>query len=138
MHLTGMTSEQTIIRFLRLPLPGHISQFDPSLLFLAAGALPTVIGLYQSQAGVISEEKDETRRSIPALGGSWRIPTNTTINARLLVGSALFGIGWGLLGGCPGPELVNLGRALSQGSTQSIIRLAVWLGSATLAGSLSF
>ena len=48
----------------------------------------------------------------PALAAEFQVPTSQAIDARLLGGSALFGIGWGLVGLCPGPALAGLGLAL--------------------------
>lgn len=97
--------------------------FDPSLAFLAAGALPLGMVLYRYLRGP----------EVPHLGGPWNIPRGGVVNARLLVGAAIFGVGWGMLGICPGPALVNLGRAL--GSKSDVSALLVWL-STFIAGGL--
>lgn len=49
------------------------------------------------------------RRQRSLLGLPMQLPTNTVITPRLVIGSALFGIGWGTAGFCPGPALVALG-----------------------------
>jgi uncharacterized membrane protein YedE/YeeE len=52
----------------------------------------------------------------PALGGSFHLPSQSRIDSRLLVGAAVFGMGWGLVGFCPGPAI----SALALGSRQTI------------------
>jgi uncharacterized membrane protein YedE/YeeE len=54
------------------------------------------------------------RRGRTFLGGEMRLPTRRDIDARLVAGSAVFGIGWGLAGFCPGPALVALGAGIDQ------------------------
>ncbi|KNZ78405.1 UPF0394 membrane protein [Termitomyces sp. J132] len=98
------------------------SSFDPSLAFLAAGALPTSIILYQFFRG--SER--------PLLGGRWSIPKGGLIDMKLIWGAAVFGAGWGLAGICPGPGLVNLGRAITGGS--GVLSVAIWLSGVIIGG----
>lgn len=64
--------------------------FDPSLAFLALGAVPSGIILYHFYRG------DE----VPMLGGKWSIPKPGKVDTKLLVGAALFGLGWGASGLC--------------------------------------
>jgi len=73
-------------------------QWDPTLVFVMAGALLVTALGYRI---VLSYEK-------PWLEAGFSVPSNRVIDARLLVGAALFGIGWGLVGLCPGPALVGL------------------------------
>ncbi len=76
--------------------------WDPSLAFVLGGA----VGV--SALGVLL-----TRRiRHPLLAKAFDIPSNRRIDARLLSGSALFGIGWGLAGFCPGPALAVLSLGL--------------------------
>jgi len=116
---SNLSEPTRVLSFLSLPFR---SSFDPSLAFLAVGALPTSIVLYHGFRG---SEK-------PLLGGLWSIPRGGSIDLKLVGGAALFGIGWGLAGICPGPGLVNLGRALSSGS--GILPAAVWLASVVVGG----
>jgi uncharacterized protein len=69
------------------------------------------------------------RRKRPVWAERFAIPTNTAIDARLILGAALFGVGWGLSGFCPGPALVSLGA----GTTA-----ALWFVPAVLAGMVLF
>ena len=54
------------------------------------------------------------RQRISWIGTSIELPTKTTINKKLLIGAMLFGIGWGLVGICPGPGIVLLGTGVWQ------------------------
>jgi len=73
--------------------------WDPSLAFVMGGALIT-LGL--SQRFIL-------RRSSPIFEQKFHLPTLTRIDARLLIGAAVFGIGWGLVGLCPGPAITAIG-----------------------------
>jgi len=73
-------------------------QWDPSLAFVMAGAL-----LPSSVAYALSR-----RRARPLLADAFHGPSARRIDARLLAGAALFGIGWGLVGLCPGPAVAAL------------------------------
>ena len=52
------------------------------------------------------------RRAAPACGGEFRVPKGDVIDARLVAGAAIFGVGWGLAGFCPGPALVGVAAGL--------------------------
>ncbi|KAG6868713.1 hypothetical protein C0993_011651 [Termitomyces sp. T159_Od127] len=121
LRFSNLSESTRVLSFLSLPL-SH--SFDPSLAFLAAGALPASIVLYQFFRG--SEQ--------PLLGGRWSIPKGNPIDMKLIGGASLFGIGWGLAGICPGPGLVNLGRAMTGGS--GILPVATWLFGVTIGGLL--
>jgi uncharacterized membrane protein YedE/YeeE len=69
------------------------------------------------------------RRNSSFLGLPMQLPASTAITPRLILGSALFGIGWGLAGFCPGPALVALGAGYSK---------AVGFVAAMAAGMLAF
>jgi len=73
--------------------------WDPSLAFVMGGAIGVgLIAFRFARAG-----------SRALLGADMRLPTNDRIDAPLLIGSSIFGIGWGLAGVCPGPAIVDLG-----------------------------
>ncbi|KIM48926.1 hypothetical protein M413DRAFT_15174 [Hebeloma cylindrosporum] len=122
-RVSNLTEASRVLGFLILPF--HHA-FDPSLAFLAASALPVGIVLYRYARG---QER-------PRLGGKWSIPKGGDINSRLLIGSSIFGVGWGLAGICPGPGLVNFGRALTMGG-QNAFTYASWLGALIIGGLLA-
>ncbi|KAF5389900.1 hypothetical protein D9757_003719 [Collybiopsis confluens] len=117
---SNMTDPKKVLSFLLLPVD---SAFDPSLAFLAIGALPLGIVLYHFFRG--SER--------PALGGAWNIPKPGQVDTKLLIGSTIFGLGWGTSGFCPGPVLVNFGRAVVHG--REVLPWLFWL-CAFIAGGL--
>ncbi|KAF9227658.1 DUF395-domain-containing protein [Gyrodon lividus] len=121
LRLGNMVDPQKVLGFLAMPISGV---FDPSLAFLAASALPITTLLYHFARG--NEQ--------PRFGGEWAIPTTTTIDAKLIGGSVLFGLGWGICGICPGPALVNLGRSLCAGN--GIATNVSWLISMVVGGLL--
>jgi len=92
--VSGMANPAKVLGFLDLA-----GRWDPSLAFVMVGAI--VIG---SMAFLLAR-----RRQRSLLGLPMQLPGSTVITPRLVIGSALFGIGWGTAGFCPGPALVALG-----------------------------
>lgn len=90
--LSGMTAPSKVIGFLDLG-----KGWDPSLAFVVAGAATVYALLFR----VIRR-----RRTAPWLGLRFDVPTRQDIDRPLVAGAALFGIGWGLGGLCPGPGIV--------------------------------
>lgn len=91
--LAGMADPAKVLAF--LDLGGH---WDPSLALVMAGAI-----------GVAALPLNLARRRTRALlGGAMQLPTRRDLDARLIGGSLLFGIGWGIAGICPGPALAIL------------------------------
>jgi uncharacterized membrane protein YedE/YeeE len=76
--------------------------WDPTLAFVMAGALAVSVPGY-----LIAR-----RRSSALLGGAMQIPTRNDIDWKLVLGATLFGIGWGLVGFCPGPAIAALSAGL--------------------------
>src|SRR5690348_4338 len=74
-------------------------RWDPSLAFVMAGAI--AVGMVAFAVA--------RRRAASLLGAPMRLPSSRRIDRRLLAGSLLFGVGWGIAGFCPGPALVSLG-----------------------------
>ena len=92
--ISGMTNPAKVIGFLDLA-----GAWDPSLA-LVMGAAVTVGLAGFALAG---------RRASSLLGAPMHLPAARHIDRRLILGSAAFGIGWGMAGFCPGPALVSLG-----------------------------
>ena len=92
--LSGMSNPQKILGFLDLA-----GNWDPSLAFVMMGAV--LVGL----AGFYVVSK----RTEAFFGGALHIPTRRDITKPLLIGSLIFGAGWGIAGFCPGPVLVAVG-----------------------------
>jgi hypothetical protein len=91
--LSGMTDPARVLGF--LDVAGH---WDPTLGIVMAAALAIA-----TPAFAIAR-----RRRHALLGPSMALPTATRVDARLLAGAAIFGVGWGLAGLCPGPAIVLL------------------------------
>jgi uncharacterized membrane protein YedE/YeeE len=73
--------------------------WDPSLAFVLAGAVGTAaVGFWLIRR----------HRTKPLLAEAFSLPTARTVDWRLVAGAAIFGVGWGLVGLCPGPALVGL------------------------------
>jgi len=83
--------------------------WDPSLAFVMGGALAVTVIAFR----VILKQPH------PVLDGEFRVPTAKDIDRRLISGAALFGIGWGMIGLCPGPAIASL----AYGRTESAIFL---------------
>ena len=79
-------------------------EWDPSLAFVMGGGL-----LVAAPAFYWVRRRDKA-----LLGGSLSLPTKTAIEPRLLAGALLFGVGWGLVGLCPGPALASLALAATK------------------------
>lgn len=90
--ISGMTRPDKVIAFLDL-----VDGWDPSLALVMLGAIAVHAVTYRLIV----------RRPSPIFGRSFGIPTRTDLDVRLIGGGALFGVGWGLGGYCPGPGLVS-------------------------------
>jgi uncharacterized protein len=95
--LAGMTQPSKVVGFLDVT-----GDWDPSLALVMAGAL-SVVFVAQRLA---------RRRAAPLFAPAFPGPPPSVIDARLLGGAAIFGVGWGLSGFCPGPALVSLGAGM--------------------------
>ncbi|HSK00351.1 MAG TPA: DUF6691 family protein [Kofleriaceae bacterium] len=111
--VSGMTQPAKVIGFLDVT-----RGWDPSLVFVMAGA----VGVY-----ALAFRRIRNGRMRPWFDVLFHLPTRRTIDRSLILGAALFGIGWGLAGLCPGPGLV----AAAGGSTAGL-----WFVVAMLAGML--
>lgn len=107
--IAGMSDPAKVLNFLDL---GAIPSggWDPSLAFVMGGAIAVTFTGYRWVL----------RRERPLMADSFHLPPTRGLESRLLVGPAIFGIGWGLAGFCPGPALT----ALTTGGAPAWIFLA--------------
>lgn len=97
--VSGMMNPAKVLGFLDVA-----GDWDPTLALVIAGAL--IVAL---PATLVAR-----RRSRPLLAERFDMPTRRTIDVPLIAGSALFGLGWGLVGFCPGPAFAALATGLWQ------------------------
>jgi uncharacterized membrane protein YedE/YeeE len=107
--LAGMTDPGKVQGFLDLA-----GLWDPSLMFVMGGAILVGIGAFALAR----------RRTTAFLGGAMHLPARRDIDRRLVIGSLVFGAGWGLAGFCPGPALVALGAGHWQALLFTVAMLA--------------
>ena len=110
--ISGMTDRHVILGFLDVA-----GAFNPQLVYVLAGAVAVTAVAFRFVL----------RLPRPLLAAGFQLPAATAADRRLLLGAAIFGIGWGLAGFCPGPALVGLAGGL---------RDALIFVPAMLAGSL--
>jgi len=91
--VSDMVNPARVLNF--LDLAGH---WDPTLIFVIAGGLAVTALGYRLVF----------RREAPIASEKFQLPAQRQIDSRLIGGSALFGVGWGLAGICPGPALTDL------------------------------
>ena len=106
--VSGMANPAKVLGFLDL-----FGRWDPSLALVMGGAVAV-----SAVAFAIAR-----RRSASLLGAALKLPTARQIDRRLVMGSVLFGIGWGIAGFCPGPALVALGM----GEAKALVFVAAML-----------
>ncbi|MEM9426293.1 MAG: DUF6691 family protein [Pseudomonadota bacterium] len=91
--LSGMTDTRKVIGWLDI-----FGDWDPTLAFVLGGAVGVMAVAWRIAAV----------RKAPALGGAFPEPPEPRLGRNLVVGSVLFGMGWGLVGLCPGPAMASL------------------------------
>src|SRR5690606_8148111 len=91
--VSGMTDPQRVRGFLDL-----FGNWDPTLAFVMGGAVLVMAAAWRIQA----------RMTKPVFGEKFALPDRTHLDPRLIAGAALFGIGWGIAGLCPGPAVASL------------------------------
>lgn len=97
LSISGMVNPQKVIGFL-----DFAGNWDPTLAFVFGGAMLVAIPAFRLIL----------RRPHPVLAEDFDLPTKNAVDGRLLGGAALFGIGWGLAGFCPGPAVTALASGL--------------------------
>ena len=91
--IAGMTNPDKVLAFLTLN-----QNWDPALIFVMGSAVVVAtLGFWLSK-----------KRGAPLFDTDFHLPTNTSIDKRLITGAGLFGVGWGISGFCPGPAIVGL------------------------------
>ena len=113
--VSGMANPAKVLNFLDLA-----GTWDPSLAFVMGGAAVTAFIGYRLV----------WRQSAPAMGTNFDVPTNARIDRPLILGAALFGIGWGIGGFCPGPAWTAL-PLLAPGTLIFLpaLLIGLWIGS---------
>jgi hypothetical protein len=96
--ISSMTDRQVVLGFLDVA-----GDWNPTLAFVMGGAVAVTAIAFRLVL----------RRGTPALDDRFRLPQGDEIDRRLLAGAAIFGIGWGLAGFCPGPALVGVAAGLA-------------------------
>jgi uncharacterized membrane protein YedE/YeeE len=93
--LSGMANPAKVLNFF-----DFAGSFDPSLAFVMAGALSVAAPGY----AILFRTREK-----PLFDQSFRLPKANAIDPKLIIGSAVFGIGWGIAGFCPGASIPALG-----------------------------
>lgn len=106
--VSGMANPAKVLGFLDVG-----GAWNPSLALVMVGAI--AVGLVAFRLA--------KNRTVSLLGAAMKLPGDSAIDRRLLAGSLLFGIGWGVAGFCPGPGLVALGM----GESKAVVFVAAML-----------
>ena len=106
--VSGMANPAKVLGFLDLA-----GKWDPSLALVMAGAVAVGMGAFAVAS----------KRAVSFAGAEMKLSRARNIDRRLIAGSALFGIGWGIAGFCPGPALVALGM----GEAKALVFVAAML-----------
>lgn len=101
--VSGMMDPARVIGFLDVGRLFAGGIWDPTLGFVMGGALLVTLPGFARLRG----------KAAPVLTEAFQWPTRRDVDARLLLGALLFGVGWGLVGFCPGPALAALSTALT-------------------------
>jgi uncharacterized membrane protein YedE/YeeE len=111
--IAGMANPAKVLAFLDLA-----GAWDPSLALVMAGAIGIAILPF-----TVLKKKTKSWSGEPM-----RFPTKKVIDKRLIIGSLLFGIGWGIAGICPGPSIVLLGMGITKGAAFVVMMCCgMWL-----------
>lgn len=111
--VSGMMNPAKVIGFLDVA-----GSWDPTLAFVMGGALLVTIPAFRLILG----------RQKPVFDGNFSLPSKTGLDGRLISGAALFGVGWGMVGFCPGPAVA----ALATGLTPVLVFVAAMLAGMAL------
>ncbi|MEX0340209.1 MAG: DUF6691 family protein [Arenibacterium sp.] len=120
LFFSGMTDTQKVQGWL-----DFFGAWDPTLAFVMGGAIVPMFIAWRL-----------TARRAPLVGGQFPSPSTNGITPRLALGSVLFGVGWGLVGLCPGPALASLSYGGTSGLVFLVAMLAGMLAAPKLASRL--
>lgn len=120
--VSGMTRPEKVLGFLDVA-----GRWDASLMFVMVGAIGVHLFAYRFIRG----------RAAPLFAAKFAIPTRRDLDAKLLIGAALFGAGWGLGGYCPGPGIVSLPGGGAGATVFVIAMLAGMFGTGKLEALLA-
>ncbi|SPO26864.1 uncharacterized protein UTRI_04177_B [Ustilago trichophora] len=157
--VSGMMRPSKVLGFLSLS-PELISSgaWDPSLAMVAIGGIiPASVAYFrhvkpkqhalrraasQSASKKADKSDDDARPEFSLVAPEWRTPANPfKIDVTLIIGSALFGLGWGATGLCPGPALASLSsvatEAIPQRSLSAVSELLVFVASMAAGGQVA-
>lgn len=116
--VSGMTDPARVLGFLDL-----FGAWDPTLMFVLGGAVVTNFVGYRLAM----------RRPNPLFASAFQLPTRRDLDGRLIGGAALFGIGWGLSGYCPGPAFASLAGLTWPLAAMLVAMVAGWFLARALA-----
>lgn len=118
--ISGMTDPARVVGFLDIA-----GAWDPTLIFVLGGAVVTTFIGYRLV----------WKRDQPLFAGRFALPTRRDLDPRLLGGAALFGIGWGLSGYCPGPAVASIAGLSLPLAAMLIAMAAGWWVAKRFSGS---
>lgn len=108
--VSQMADPAKVINFLDVA-----GNWDPSLVLVMGGALAVTLIVF----------RQVLKRPAPVFASEFKVPNASNVDRKLLLGATLFGIGWGMIGYCPGPAITALGFGLT---TPLIVVLAMIAG----------
>ncbi|SNX84839.1 uncharacterized protein MEPE_03548 [Melanopsichium pennsylvanicum] len=153
--VSGMMRPSKVLGFLKLtPRLVSAGAWDPSLAMVAIGGIiPASIAYFRhvkpKQDKLLNSANKRTdesnarfRPALSAVAPEWGTPANPfKIDAKLVIGSILFGLGWGATGLCPGPALASLAslgtEAIAKGSLSSVSELLVFVAAMAAGGQVA-
>lgn len=112
--LSGMADAANVLGFLDVA-----GQWNPTLAFVMAGGLGVTLVGYRLVL----------RRPAPACAETFQVPSAKAVDARLIGGAALFGLGWGIAGYCPGPAFVAAGSGFVEAvifTVAMVVGMGAW------------
>jgi len=120
--ISGMSNPAKVLNF--LDLAGiRTGSWDPSLAFVMMGAVATAFVGFRLVL----------RQPRPVFAEQFHLPAKSELDPRVVIGPAIFGVGWGLAGFCPGPAFVALGY----GSSASILFVTAMFAGMTITRALA-